>query len=93
MNFTSDYEPSTWKWVADQVELYEASGGAKGNTQLANSMIKMQDGPEPFETSVRQIDGDEYDQWWERTVAVYPPYDEYQAKTTRKIPVFVTAPR
>jgi hypothetical protein len=27
--------------------------------------------------------------WWDRAVAAYPPYAEYQAKTTRQIPVFV----
>lgn len=28
----SEYEPSTWQWVADQVEAYEASGGTEANT-------------------------------------------------------------
>ena len=27
--------------------------------------------------------------WWERAVAAYPPYAEYQPKTERQIPVFV----
>jgi len=27
-----DYEPSPWKFVADQVALYEATGGAEGGT-------------------------------------------------------------
>ena len=30
---------------------------------------------------------------WRLAVAAYPPYEEYQAKTTRRIPVFVAAPR
>jgi hypothetical protein len=30
---------------------------------------------------------------WAAGVAAYPPYDEYQAKTTRKIPVFIAEPR
>jgi deazaflavin-dependent oxidoreductase (nitroreductase family) len=30
MPLTGDYEPSTQKWVRDQVELYESSGGTKG---------------------------------------------------------------
>jgi hypothetical protein len=29
---------------------------------------------------------------WERAVAAYPPYAEYQQKTTRQIPVFVLEP-
>ena len=28
----SEYVPSTWQWVADQVEEYEASGGTRANT-------------------------------------------------------------
>ncbi|MEC9053067.1 MAG: nitroreductase/quinone reductase family protein, partial [Actinomycetota bacterium] len=28
-------------------------------------------------------------QWWERAVAVYAPYAEYQANTDREIPVFI----
>ena len=31
--------------------------------------------------------------WWERAVAAYPPYAEYQAKTDRQIPVLDRSPR
>jgi F420H(2)-dependent quinone reductase len=30
---------------------------------------------------------------WDLAVAAYPPYADYQAKTTRKIPVFLAEPR
>src|SRR3989442_1779878 len=30
---------------------------------------------------------------WKLAVAAFPPYEEYQAKTTRRIPVFVAEPR
>jgi deazaflavin-dependent oxidoreductase (nitroreductase family) len=49
----------------------------------------IQDGPEPFDMVVRQVSGDERATWWDRAVAAYPPYAEYQAKTARKIPVLV----
>ena len=39
--------------------------------------------------TVREVTGDEKAQWWERAVAAYPPYAEYQEKTDRQIPVFV----
>jgi hypothetical protein len=42
---------------------------------------------------VRQVSGDERAIWWDRAVAAYPPYAEYQAKTTRKIPVLVATPK
>lgn len=55
--------------------------------------VLVQDGPEPFAVSVREIDGDEYDAWWDRSVAVFPTYTEYRAKTARRIPVLIAAPR
>ena len=51
--------------------------------------VTIQDGPEPFDVVVRQVSGDERATWWERAVAAYPPYAEYQTKTDRKIPVLV----
>src|ERR1700685_4508674 len=49
--------------------------------------VAIQDGPAPFDVTVREVEGSEYDEWWERSVAAYPPYAEYQTKTDRKIPV------
>jgi hypothetical protein len=43
--------------------------------------------------SVREVSGDEKATWWERGVAAYPPYAEYQEKTDRQIPVFVASPK
>ena len=51
--------------------------------------VTIQDGPEPFEVTVRELTGDERGAWWERAVAAYPPYTEYQENTSRQIPVFV----
>jgi deazaflavin-dependent oxidoreductase (nitroreductase family) len=51
--------------------------------------VTIQDGPEPFEVHVRQVTGDERRVWWERAVAAYPPYADYQKRTSREIPVFV----
>jgi F420H(2)-dependent quinone reductase len=36
---TDEYEPSPQKWVRDQVELYERSGGAEGNTLRGRPVI------------------------------------------------------
>jgi F420H(2)-dependent quinone reductase len=55
--------------------------------------VMLQDGPEPFEVDVRELDGAERGQWWDRAVAAYPPYAEYQQKTSRKIPVFLASRR
>jgi deazaflavin-dependent oxidoreductase (nitroreductase family) len=51
--------------------------------------VTIQDGPEPFDVEVREVTGDERATWWERAVAAYPPYAEYQVNTERTIPVFV----
>ncbi len=55
--------------------------------------VMIQDGPEPFAVSVREVDGAERAAWWARAVAAYPPYAEYQEKTDRVIPVFVASRR
>jgi F420H(2)-dependent quinone reductase len=143
MSLEGEYVPSPADWVREQVEAYERSGGARGNTlrdtglpviivttrgnksgtirktplmrvehdgeyALVASMggapthpvwyhnlladpdaVLIQDGPEPFAVTVREVDGEERAQWWERAVAAYPPYAQYQERTERRIPVFV----
>ena len=148
MAIQGEYEPSALQWVRDQVEAYEASGGAKANTLLDTGIpviivtmkgaksgkvrkialmrvehegeytlvasyggapkhpvwyhnlvadpgaVQVQDGPQPFDVTVREVDGDERAAtWWERAVAVFPNYAEYQTKTERQIPVLVASPR
>ena len=51
--------------------------------------VMIQDGPEPFDAYVEELDGEERELWWRRAVEAFPPYAEYQTKTDRKIPVFV----
>jgi deazaflavin-dependent oxidoreductase (nitroreductase family) len=58
----------------------------------ANPHVELQDGPRKQDMVARQVSGDERAAWWERAVAAYPPYAEYQRKTTREIPVFVLEP-
>jgi F420H(2)-dependent quinone reductase len=147
MALTGHYEPSPSEWVRDQVELYERTGGAEGNTLRDTGLpvvivttrgnksgtirktplmrvehdgqyalvasqggaptnpvwyynlvadpesVTIQDGPEPFEVIVHQLEGDERSVWWDRAVAAFPPYAQYQLKTERRIPVFVATKR
>src|SRR4029077_3549564 len=58
----------------------------------AHPLVELQDGPHKQDMVAREISGEERAQWWERAVAAYPPYAEYQQKTTRQIPVFVLEP-
>ncbi len=57
---------------------------------LADPTVLIQDGPEPFETTVRLATGGERAEWWDRSVAAYSPYADYQEKTDREIPLFLT---
>jgi F420H(2)-dependent quinone reductase len=58
----------------------------------ANPLVELQDGPEKQDMVARELAGSERAEWWQRAVAAYPPYAEYQEKTTRQIPVFVLEP-
>ncbi|MBC9225805.1 nitroreductase family deazaflavin-dependent oxidoreductase [Aeromicrobium sp. 636] len=58
----------------------------------ANPHVELQDGETRRDYRARQLEGDEYATWWERSVAVWPDYAEYQKKTDRQIPVFVLEP-
>jgi F420H(2)-dependent quinone reductase len=147
MALQGTYVPSTFKWVRDQVDLYERTGGTEGSTlrdtgqpviivtmrgaktgdvrkialmkvehdgeyALVASLggapkhpvwyynllahpdeVTIQDGPEPFDVTVREIDGDERAVWWERAAAAFPNYIEYQNKTERTIPVLIASPK
>jgi len=61
------------------------------NLQANPDEVTVQDGAAPFGAEVREISGDERATWWQRAVAAYPPYAEYQLKTERQIPVFIAS--
>jgi F420H(2)-dependent quinone reductase len=63
------------------------------NLRADPEAITLQDGPEPFDARVRELTADERAAWWERAVAAYPPYAEYQERAGRVIPVFVASRR
>jgi deazaflavin-dependent oxidoreductase (nitroreductase family) len=140
MPLDGEYEPSPEKWVRDQVDAYESSGGTEATTlrgmpviilttkgaksgKLRKSplmrvehdgvyaavaslggapknpvwyynvqttpLVEVQDGPVKQDMLAREVTGDEKALWWERSVAAYPDYADYQRKTDRAIPVFV----
>ena len=139
----SEYIPSPSEWVADQVELYEGSGGTDGltlrdtglpviivtnkgrktgairKTPLMRAMdgsnyilvasqggapknprwyanlkaepnVEIRDETQTHSMRVREVvDSVERKRLWDIAVAAYPPYQEYQDKTDRVIPVFL----
>jgi deazaflavin-dependent oxidoreductase (nitroreductase family) len=58
----------------------------------ADPHVELQDGPVKQDMIAREITGQEKAEWWERAVAAYPAYADYQKKTDRDIPVFVLEP-
>jgi deazaflavin-dependent oxidoreductase (nitroreductase family) len=72
-------------------------GGAPENPAwyfnfVADPHVELQDGPVKTDMTAREVTGDEKAIWWERAVAAYPDYADYQLKTDREIPVFVLEP-
>jgi deazaflavin-dependent oxidoreductase (nitroreductase family) len=59
---------------------------------VSDPRIELQDGPEPHDYAVRELEGPERQEWWDRSVAVFPDYAEYQTRTDRVIPVFLAEP-
>jgi F420H(2)-dependent quinone reductase len=144
MPLTGQYEPSTFDFSRDQVDLYERSGGTEGTANpggervivltsvgaktgklrksplmrvehdgeyavvaslggapknpvwyynlTANPHVELQDGPVKKDYQAREVHGEEYAVWFERAVAAWPDYAEYQKKTTRTMPIFVLTP-
>ncbi len=144
MPLDGEYAPSPWTFAADQVTLYEATGGAQGGTLqdvpvvilttrgrksgalrksplmrvehggsyavvasmggapkhpvwylnlVAHPDVTIQDGPDLHDLRARVLTGDERAQWWARATNVWPPYDDYQARTQRVLPMVVLEPR
>jgi len=74
-----------------------SKGGAPQNpvwvyNLRANPDVVLQDGPETWAMTAREISGEERAIWWERAVAAYASYADYQEKTDRLIPVFLLEP-
>ncbi len=140
------YIPSPVKWVRDQVELYEGSGGTEGvglrdtglpciivthtgnrtgairktplmrvkdgdsyvlvaskggapaNPEWVSNLrahpdVELRDATEVQAMRVREVeDADERARVWALAVEAFPPYEEYQNKTSRTIPVFIAEP-
>lgn len=55
----------------------------------ANPAVTLQDGDTVVELTARELDGAEREQWWRLAVEAFPPYAEYQTKTTRQIPLLI----
>jgi deazaflavin-dependent oxidoreductase (nitroreductase family) len=59
---------------------------------LAEPHVELRDGTVNQDMVAREVTGEEKAVWWERAVAAFPDYADYQKKTDREIPVFVLEP-
>jgi F420H(2)-dependent quinone reductase len=59
---------------------------------VANPTVEIQDGATRQDMATRELDGDEREVWWKRAVDAFPPYAEYQEKTSRVIPILICEP-
>jgi deazaflavin-dependent oxidoreductase (nitroreductase family) len=59
---------------------------------VKNPLVELQDGADKRDYIAREVTGEEKSAWWERAVATWPDYANYQLKTDREIPVFVLTP-
>jgi deazaflavin-dependent oxidoreductase (nitroreductase family) len=79
----------------DAYVLVASQGGSPKNpvwvhNLRSNPSVEIRDGTDVFQMTAREITDDaERSRLWELCVAAFPPYAEYQAKTDRKIPLFV----
>jgi deazaflavin-dependent oxidoreductase (nitroreductase family) len=59
---------------------------------VSDPLVSLQDGSALRDYAARVVEGDERAEWWKKANAVWPHYEEYQAKTDRTIPVVVLDP-
>ena len=64
------------------------------NNLRANPDVEIRDLTRVQPMTVREVSDDaERARLWKLATTAFPPYDEYQAKTTRRIPLFVAEPK
>ncbi|MEY2849539.1 MAG: hypothetical protein RI885_2206 [Actinomycetota bacterium] len=56
---------------------------------IAHPLVELLDGPDKHDYLARELHDEERALWWDRSVAAFPDYADYQIKTERTIPVFV----
>ncbi|MCT4357868.1 nitroreductase family deazaflavin-dependent oxidoreductase [Streptomyces sp. Je 1-79] len=56
---------------------------------VAHPEVELRDETRQWDMKARIVTGEERQTWWERAVAAFPDYADYQRKTDREIPVFV----
>lgn len=59
---------------------------------VVNPTVEIQDGATKQDMTARELTGAEREEWWKRAVEAFPPYADYQRKTSRLIPILLCEP-
>ena len=89
--------PLIYGRTGDSYVIIASRGGAPSHPSWylnieADPHVKLQVASRHLEAVARVATGEERARLWEMMAALYPPYDDYQAKTDRQIPVVVLDP-
>jgi deazaflavin-dependent oxidoreductase (nitroreductase family) len=84
--------PTMYLRDGDRLLVFASKGGAPTNPDwyhnlLAHPEVTVEVGPETYQATATVITGEERDRLYARQAELYPQFADYQAKTTRKIPV------
>ena len=84
--------------AGDDVVLVASKGGmshhpAWYHNMIANPDVEVQIGSTTRRMRARRASSAEKVALWPRLIAMYRDYDDYQARTTREIPVMILSPR
>ncbi|TDC99645.1 DUF385 domain-containing protein [Saccharopolyspora terrae] len=74
------------------VVVLTTKGAKSGKIRKTPVMRVEHDGPQRGDYEARELSGEERELWWDRAVAAFPNYAEYQTKTERTIPVVLLEP-
>lgn len=89
--------PLIYKKVDAGYVIIASKGGAPAHPAwylnlLARPECEIQVAHDHYRVKARTAEGDERESLWRQLAEIYPPYDDYQAGTDRKIPVVVLEP-
>ena len=81
----------------DELVLVASKGGMSHHpvwyhNMMANPRVEVEIGQEKRTMTVRRASDEEKQRLWPELVKMYADYDQYQARTTRNIPVLVLSP-
>lgn len=84
--------PTMYLRDGDRLLIFASKSGAPTNPDwyhnlVTHPQVTVEVGPETYEATATVLKGEERDRLYARQAELYPQFGDYEAKTTRKIPV------